>query len=103
MKRIVMTLALLAVLIAAPAFAGERILIEAKGLVCDFCVQSLTKVFMKQEEVSAIDVNLDTKIITVDLKDGKTMEDEKIRKLVTDSGYDVGNITRPATPAQEKP
>lgn len=68
--------------------------VSVNGLVCDFCARALEKVFGKQEAVKAIDVNLDDKIITVNFVDGKTLDDETITKLITDSGYNVEGIHR---------
>ena len=68
--------------------------VSVKGLVCDFCAQSITKLFGKEESVEAIDVNLDKGIIKIDLKDGHKMDDTKITKLITDSGYNVEGINR---------
>lgn len=67
---------------------------SVNGLVCDFCARALEKVFGKEEAVKAIDVNLDTKIITVNFNEGQTLSDEKITALVTDAGYNVEGIHR---------
>ncbi len=68
--------------------------IRVNGLVCDFCARALEKVFGKEETVKAIDVNLDTKIITVNFNEGQTLSDETLTKLITDSGYNVEGIHR---------
>mgnify|MGYP001471792734 CR=1 FL=1 len=65
-----------------------------KGLVCDFCAQSIAKLFGKEKSVEAIDVNLDKGMIKIDLKEGYKMDDTKITKLITDSGYNVEGINR---------
>lgn len=66
--------------------------VNVNGLVCDFCARALEKVFGKQNAVNDIDVNLDTKIITIDFKDGQTLDDTTITQLITDSGYNVDSI-----------
>ena len=68
--------------------------VEVNGLVCDFCAQAVTKVFKKQDEVVDIDVNLSSKKISVWLKDGMDISDEKLTKLIVDSGYNVVKINR---------
>lgn len=68
--------------------------VSVNGLVCDFCARALEKVFGKEEAVKAIDVNLDTKIITVNFNEGQTLSDEKITQLITDAGYNVEGIHR---------
>jgi copper chaperone CopZ len=74
----------------------EARIIKAKvnGLVCDFCSRSLEKVFEKQEEVETIKVDLDLGQVAIYIKPGKDLDDNKIKRLVKDSGYDVTNIMR---------
>ena len=73
---------------------SKTIYIDVQGLVCDFCAQSISKLFSKEKSVKAIDVNLDQGMIKIDLKDGYKMDDTKITKLITDSGYNVERIYR---------
>ena len=82
---------------SAPAMAahgGKHILVTVNGLVCDFCAQSMKKVLGKQDAVSAVDVNLTSKIITIDLKQTGDLSDETLTKAVTDAGYEVVKIHR---------
>lgn len=73
---------------------GTLIQIGVNGLVCDFCARALEKVFMKRSDVAGIDVSLDDSRIIVSLKDKADINDETLRKLVTDAGYNVSGITR---------
>ena len=73
---------------------SKTIVIDVQGLVCDFCAQSIAKLFGKEKSVEAIDVNLDKGVIKIDLKEGYKMDDTKITKLITDSGYNVEGINR---------
>lgn len=96
MKKL-LTLALLATLsvpalAADPAAGNPELKIKVNGLVCDFCAQSIEKVFRKQEAVNDIKVDLDNGEITVDLKDGQSLADEKVTQLITDAGYTVTDI-----------
>lgn len=73
--------------------------VEVEGLVCDFCAQSIEKVFMKQPGVEVVYVNLDRgnvhiKMADVFEKDEDGISDIRIRKLFEDAGYNVTNITR---------
>jgi copper chaperone CopZ len=68
--------------------------ISVNGLVCDFCARALEKTFGKRDEVKAIDVNLETKIVTVNFNDGQTLDDETLTQIITDSGYNVEGIHR---------
>jgi copper chaperone CopZ len=74
--------------------ANHTITVKINGLVCDFCARALEKVFGKREEVSGIDVNLDTKIVTIGFKKDADIDDATITKLITDAGYNVVEIKR---------
>jgi copper chaperone CopZ len=64
-----------------------------KGMVCAFCVDTLKKVFSKQKEVETVQLDLDTKKLTLTFKANQNMDDSKIKKLIKSSGYDVMTIT----------
>ena len=68
--------------------------VSVNGLVCDFCAQSIQKLFNKEESVEAVNINMDEGMIKIDLKDGYNMDDNLITKLITDSGYNVERIYR---------
>ena len=91
-KLTLLTLSLMT--LSVPAMAAPSASINVNGLVCDFCARALEKVFGKQEAVSDIDVNLDTKIITVHFKDGQNLSNDSLTALITDAGYNVEGITR---------
>ena len=74
--------------------ADHTIAVEINGLVCDFCARALEKVFGKRSEVSGIDVNLDTKLVTIGFKKAADIDDATITKLITDAGYNVVKINR---------
>lgn len=91
-KFIITTLAVLA--FAPSAFAAQEVRVKVNGMVCDFCAQAIEKVFGKEEAVSSVKVDLTEKLITVQLKDGQNMDDQRVMELVTDSGYAVAGIER---------
>jgi len=72
---------------------GSVVHVTVNGLVCDFCARALEKIFSRQESVSDIDVNLDSKIITINFKKGQMLDDKTITNLILDSGYDVRDIS----------
>lgn len=95
MKKLFITTLTIATLLTSPAYAlGTSIKVDVNGLVCDFCARALEKVFSKQETVEDINVDLDTKVITINMKDGQNLDDETITNLITDSGYNVEGIRR---------
>jgi copper chaperone CopZ len=96
MKYLLSSFAVL-LLTIAPIHAQERtddIVVEVSGLVCDFCAQSLEKVFGKEDSVHGIQVDLDKQTVTVDLKDGESLSDEKIKEIIEWGGYDLVEIKR---------
>ena len=70
----------------------QKIEVGVKGMVCDFCAQGISKQFKKMDAVEKIDVNLDKKIVVIQLKHGQKLEDEKVKTSLKDAGYDVTYI-----------
>lgn len=76
-------------------FAGNReIKVSVKGMVCAFCAQGITKKFKGEPSVDKVDVSLEKKLVTIDLKDGKDISNEKIESILKESGYTVETIAR---------
>ena len=78
---------------------SKTIYIDVQGLVCDFCAQSIDKVFSKQVGVEKVDVNLNDGRVTVKMADvfeddEVGISDETIIKLLQDAGYEVTAIIR---------
>lgn len=74
--------------------AKADITVKLNGLVCDFCSIALNKTFKKHKAVAATYVDLDTKSMSVVLKDGATLGDAEVTKLVKNAGYNVAGIER---------
>ncbi len=81
------------VFIGPNAFAKD-VKVTVKGMVCAFCAQGVSMKIQRQDGVENVDVSLEKKLVTIHLKDGKDLPDEKIKSLLTDSGYDVEKIDR---------
>lgn len=91
MKALLMSLALL---VSIPVFAKDKVEVKVKGMVCSFCANGVEKKFSKREEVEKIDVDLDNKLVTIIFKEGKSIDDDTISKLVTESGFNVAGIEK---------
>lgn len=76
------------------AVQGSGATVKINGLICDFCVQSLTKTFKKQAAVRAVAVDLNAKELRLGFKPGMVMDDATIGKLIKDAGYNVVSIAR---------
>ena len=68
--------------------------VDIYGLVCDFCARALEKVFGKEDAVADIEVDLNSKVVTIHLKDGMQLDNSIIEKNIIDSGYSVEEIRR---------
>lgn len=85
----------LLVFVSLPAFAaGNQIVVSVKGMVCGFCAQGITKKFEKEPAVEKVDVSLEKKIVTLQLKDKQSISDEHVKKLLLESGYNVEKIEK---------
>lgn len=93
MKKFVFVLAALA---AFPATAADACRVEVKvnGLVCDFCAQALEKTFGKRAEVDSIKVDLDNGMVHIAYKQGQSLPDAEVTRLITDSGYAVESMQK---------
>ena len=68
--------------------------INVNGMVCDFCAQSIEKVFMKRIEVKGINVNLEDQKVVIYLERETDIEDTTISTIFEDAGYTVETINR---------
>ena len=85
---------MLALSTSASFAAGKEIKVSVKGMVCGFCAQGITKKFKAEAAVEKVDVSLEKKLVTLDLKDGQDLADSKIESILKDSGYNVEKIER---------
>jgi copper chaperone CopZ len=99
MKKLIMTVFALGFL-AVPVQARHAeshlhdVTVKVDGLVCDFCAQSVKKLFSDRPEIEKVGVDLGAHEVTLDFKVGATLPDEDISKMIVDSGYTVSEIIR---------
>lgn len=93
MKKLILTLSALMIL-SAPAMAANIINVSVDGMVCDFCAQSVLKVFEENKDVENIDINLDEGLVIISVKDDGTLSDEEIKEKIHYAGYDLKGIER---------
>jgi cation transport ATPase len=75
--------------------------VTVNGMVCSFCAQGIEKSLLKMDETKAVMVDLKNKVVVVEAKEGKTLNEKEIRQEIIDSGYDVTKVeTIPQTVAQ---
>lgn len=98
MRKLIACLA--AALIAGVAQA-ETIEMKVYGLVCGFCAQGIEKTLRKNPATEDVVVSLESKLVAVSTRAGQDIPDEVLKKALTDSGYDVREISRNSTPIAE--
>lgn len=82
-------------LLSLPVFASSKeIKVSVKGMVCGFCAQGITKKFKAESAVDKVDVSLEKKLVTIDLKTNQDLTDSRIETILKDSGYNVEKIDR---------
>lgn len=92
MKKLFMLSALITLL--ATSANAETIKASVNGLVCSFCATGIEKTFKAQPSVSKVKVDLESKLVTIETKPEQNLDDATVKKLITDAGYSVTNITR---------
>jgi copper chaperone CopZ len=78
----------------AAAVSADTIKATVNGMVCGFCATGIEKIFKAQPEVKTVDVDLENKLVTIQTKQGRTLEDSKIKKLLGNAGYSVVAVAR---------
>ena len=94
-KNVVVFLSLILLTFCIGSAYAKTIKIGVEGMVCDFCAQSIEKVFLNW--CRKVDVNLDRKsTVKIDVfqDDEDGISDERIKQLFLDAGYDVSKIER---------
>ena len=77
---------------SAQTGAPSTIKAEVNGMVCAFCAQGIEKKIKAMPQTKDVLVNLDKRLVAVELKPGQTVTHDKIKAAITDSGYDVTKI-----------
>lgn len=99
MRNIIVSLAFAASIL--PAFAAQSVKATVNGMVCAFCAQGIEKTISKMEATKAVFVDLKSKVVLVEAKDGKTLDQKAIGAAIVDAGYDVVKM-EPSTQSVEE-
>ena len=62
------------------------------GMACAFCSNNLEKKLKKEEAVDQVKVDLTNKTVSVLFKKDKSIEDKKLKEIITSSGLEVVKI-----------
>ena len=88
------TLAFIALAGLSSLASAKTIEMDVNGLVCAFCAQGIEKTMKTFPATEAVFVSLENRIVAVQLKGGTDIDDARLRKAITDSGYTVVAIRR---------
>lgn len=83
---------LLLLTLVSTAHAAQTIVAQVNGMVCAFCAQGIEKKARALPQAQEVYVNLQEKIVAVQLKDGTSISPETISGLVKEAGYEVRHI-----------
>ncbi|MBK7361497.1 MAG: heavy-metal-associated domain-containing protein [Micavibrio sp.] len=95
MRKLLLTF--MALIVFSGSAYAETIKASVNGLVCAFCATAIEKTFKAQPAVETIKVDLETKLVTITTKPDQNLDDETVKKLITDAGYTITGITREET------
>ena len=90
MKRINLMVVIAFMSLSQSALASMKVTVN--GMVCSFCAQGIEKSISKMDETKAVFVDLKNKVVVVEAKEGKTLNEKLISQEIKDSGYDVVKI-----------
>ena len=76
------------------AISADTIKATVNGMVCGFCATGIEKTFRAQPEVKSVNVDLENKLVTIETKQGRTLDDTRIKKLLGNAGYSVVAVAR---------
>lgn len=81
---------------SAAAEAPRTIRMEVNGLVCAFCAHGIQKALEKYPAAGEVFVDLEDRLVAVELEDGGEISDAELDAALTDAGYTVVAIARSA-------
>lgn len=84
--------------IGSPSIGGgaspERIDLTINGMVCSFCVQGVERKIRGMPATQNVKIDLSKRVVQVWLRPGMDIQDDQLRKLIRDAGFDVREIKR---------
>ena len=66
--------------------------VTVNGMVCSFCAQGIEKKMKALSETKDVYVDLKKRLVVVEVKEGLTLSQDVINKIIKDAGYGVQSI-----------
>lgn len=92
MKKLLLAMMLSAT--APAAFAVTTIKAEVNGMVCAFCAKGIEKKLNALPQKQAAFVDLKSRVVALQLKEGQDVTDAAFSKVIEDAGYAVSKLER---------
>lgn len=89
------TIAAAVICLLAPGIVlAEKVKVEVEGMVCSFCAHGISAKLRDHDAVEKFTVSLTHSTVTIEIKDGHTLDDKEITRIIEDSGFKVNEIKR---------
>ena len=92
MKHLLLVVGLGLTLTSLNTFATPSYKVTVNGMVCSFCAQGIEKKMKALSETKDVFVELQNRLVVVEVKDGLTLSQDIIKKIIKDAGYEVKSI-----------
>jgi mercuric ion binding protein len=79
---------------AAETAKGKTIVATANGMVCAFCAQGIDAQFRDEPAVQRVQVNLTQRWVIIEEAADAVIDDQAIRRHITNAGFEVVSIQR---------
>ena len=92
MKHLLLVVSLGLSLTSLSSLATPSYKVTVNGMVCSFCAQGIEKKMKALNETKDVYVGLKNRLVVVEVKDGLTLSQDVIKKIIKDAGYEVKSI-----------
>ena len=92
MKHLLLVVGLGLSLTSLSGFATPSYKVTVNGMVCSFCAQGIEKKMKALNETKDVYVGLKNRLVVVEVKEGLTLSQDSIKKIIKDAGYEVKSI-----------
>jgi copper chaperone CopZ len=87
-------IALIALAAFSNAAQADTIQMRVHGQMCRSCAQDIEKTLRKNAAAADVMVSLEDHLVAVEIKPGRDISDDELKKALIASGYDVKSIER---------
>jgi len=92
MKHLLLVVSLGLSLTSLISFATPSYKVTVNGMVCSFCAQGIEKKMKALSETKEVYVGLKNHLVVLEVKEGLTLSQDVIKKIIKDAGYEVKSI-----------